>query len=122
MHHSIFTARTSGPAQQNDGAKLFEFNFSARDDVFAGHFPGRPILPGIFQIEIARAAAEWACDRRFAVNEISKSKFQRPILPDEPLKLELKLTETDDMVSARANFSVNGEPAGETLLQLRQCD
>jgi 3-hydroxyacyl-[acyl-carrier-protein] dehydratase len=118
MRDSISAARRSGPLPQADGANLFEFNFSADDPVFAGHFPGRPILPGVFQLEIIRMTAEWIQNRPLAVREISKAKFQRPIMPGETLRLNLKLSQADGVVSASANFSCGGQPAGEAFLKL----
>ena len=118
MQDSINAARKSGPTPQPDGASGFEFNFSADDPVFAGHFPTRPILPGIFQLEIVRLAAGWTREKSFTVKEIAKAKFQRPILPGETLKLNLNLTEADGVVSARANFTCGGQPAGEAFLLL----
>jgi len=118
MQDSIAAARKSGPTPQPDGASAFEFNFDASDPVFAGHFPHRPILPGVFQLEIVRLAAEWARDKKFAVREIAKAKFQRPIIPGETLKLSLVLTEAEGVVSAKATFVCGGQPAGEALLKL----
>jgi len=118
MRDSIAAARTSGPVAQADDTNLFEFIFPAADPVFAGHFPERPILPGVFQLEIVRMAAEWLQNRPLAIQEISKAKFQRPILPGEILKLNLKLVSAGEAISARANFSCGGQAAGETLLKL----
>ena len=118
MRDSISAAKISGPAPQADGASLFEFNFDASDPMFAGHFPGRPILPGVFQLEIVRMAAEWLENRKLNVQEVAKAKFQRPILPGEILKLNLKLSETGGVISARANFSCGGQAAGEALIKL----
>ena len=118
MRDSIATARKFGPLPQADGANWFEFNFNVDDPVFAGHFPNRPILPGIFQLEIARMAAEWMENRPLAVQEIARAKFQRPVLPGETLKLNLKLSEVGSVVSAQANFLCGGQPAGEAFLKL----
>jgi 3-hydroxyacyl-[acyl-carrier-protein] dehydratase len=118
MQSSIAAARIGGPQPGADGPSVFEFRFGADDPVFAGHFPGRPLLPGIFQLEMTRAAAESALDCPLAVREISKAKFQRPILPDESVRLELKLSEADGVIQARAGFSIGGQPAGETILLL----
>ena len=118
MQQSITAARVSGPQREADGSAVLEFRFAAGDPVFAGHFPGRPILPGVFQMEMVRVAAELVLGQKFIVREIAKARFQRPILPDETIRLALKLSEKGGFTHARANFSVNGQAAGETLLIL----
>lgn len=118
MQNSIVAAKVGGPQQNTDGGTFFEFRFGAGDPVFAGHFPNRPLLPGIFQLEMARVAAENILNCPLTVREIVKAKFQRPILPGELVRLELKLSETGGMIQARAGFSIDGQPAGETILLL----
>jgi 3-hydroxyacyl-[acyl-carrier-protein] dehydratase len=118
MRNSIAAARKKNPPVQTGDSGVFEFQFSAGDPVFAGHFPGRPILPGVFQLEMARVAAESVLDCPLLVREVRKAKFQRPVLPDETVRVELKLSEKDGIVEARAGFSVGGQPAGETILFL----
>jgi 3-hydroxymyristoyl/3-hydroxydecanoyl-(acyl carrier protein) dehydratase len=118
MRDSIAAARTGGPSPQADGATSFEFRFGANDPTFAGHFPARPLLPGVFQLEMARLAAEWFLDCPLTVGEICKAKFLRPILPGETVRMDLKLSEAGGTIQARAAFSVAGERAGETVLRL----
>jgi 3-hydroxymyristoyl/3-hydroxydecanoyl-(acyl carrier protein) dehydratase len=88
--------------------------------VFAGHFPDHPILPGVFQLEMARMAAEWVLNGGLSLQEVVRGKFQRPVLPGETLKLTLKLSETDGVVSVRGQFMCGGQPAGEAFLKLCQ--
>ena len=60
MQSSIAAARIGNPQNAADGPAIFvNFVFRANDSVFAGHFPNRPLLPGIFQLEMTRAAAGW---------------------------------------------------------------
>lgn len=122
MRSSIAAARLTGPLEQSDGAMAFEFRFGAGDPTFAGHFPTRPVLPGVFQLEMARLAAECVLQCSLAVREVSKAKFLRPILPEEIVRLDLKLSEQEDTIRARARFSVAGQPAGEALLLLWRND
>jgi 3-hydroxymyristoyl/3-hydroxydecanoyl-(acyl carrier protein) dehydratase len=75
-------------------------------------------LPGVFQLEMTRAAAEWILNCPLAIREIRKAKFQRPIYPAEIVRLELKISETGDTVRAHAIFSVIGQRAGETTMIL----
>ena len=118
MRESIAAARISGPQPTADGAAVFEFRFGADDPTFAGHFPTHPLLPGIFQLEMARTAAEWVLNCRLGVREVSKAKFQRPIYPAESVRVELKWSEAGDLIRVRAGFSVVGQAAGETALSL----
>lgn len=118
MRDSIAAARISGPQRTAEGTAVFEFRFGADDPTFAGHFPTHPLVPGIFQLEMTRAAAEWVLNCRLAVREISKAKFQRPIYPAECVRMELKWSEAGDTIRARAGFSVGGQRAGETTMRL----
>ncbi|HWN94309.1 MAG TPA: hypothetical protein VNT99_04700 [Methylomirabilota bacterium] len=118
MRASIAAAQISGPRVEDGGVAMLEFRFGKDDPAFAGHFPMRPVLPGIFQIEMARVVAEQVLNCSLAMREISKAKFLRPVLPDEIVQLVLKFLEQDNTILVRAGFSVGGRPAGETLLVL----
>ena len=93
-----------------------EFQFDAAEPFFAGHFPGQPILPGVFQLEMVRQAAEVELKYPVVIRTVSKAKFQRPIRPGETVRLELKI----NGLQAHARFFVGEQPAGETLLLLEK--
>ena len=123
MRASIDGARMSGPIREGvEGAVVFEFRFGAGDPTFAGHFPGRPLLPGVFQLEMARAAAEWALGCPLRLREVCRAKFLRPIVPDEVVRLELKCSEAEGVIRARAGLLVGGRAAGEAVLNLCRRD
>ena len=122
MGESIRAALRQGPTLQPDGNFFFEFRFPADDPVFAGHFPGRPLLPGVFQIEMTRIAAELAQGCELDVLEICRAKFLRPIVPEEKLQLGLKLVAEKSIITARGALTAVGQPAGDTLLRLCRKD
>ena len=81
---------------------------------FAGHFPGRPTLPGVLMCEaIAQAGAiAVLTDPRFAgrlplFGGLDGARFRRQVGPGDTLELEVTL----DRMSARA-----GKGAGRALL------
>ena len=118
MRESIAAARINGPTRTSDGTAILEFSFPPDDPTFAGHFPTRPLVPGVFLIEIARVAVELILAGTFTVREITKAKFLRPIIPAETVRVELKLAPQADTIHAHARLSVGGRPAAEVRLQL----
>jgi 3-hydroxyacyl-[acyl-carrier-protein] dehydratase len=120
LRDSIRRAHLSGPPAEATESATLEFRFAADDPTFAGHFPTRPLLPGVFQLEMARFAAELLLKCPLAVREITKAKFLRPIIPAETVRVELKLSEKPDTMQLRARFYVGGQPAGETILEVTQ--
>jgi 3-hydroxyacyl-[acyl-carrier-protein] dehydratase len=118
MRASITAARISGPSREPDGTACLEFRFDATDPVFAGHFPNQPLVPGVFQLEMARLGAEWLIGEQLGVREISKAKFLRPIIPAELVRMNLRISESAADIGVRATFSVGGQAAGETVLKL----
>lgn len=122
MRASIAAARVNGPSRDSDGAATVEFRFAATNPLFAGHFPSQPLLPGVFQLEMARLGAEWLLGQDLSVREISRAKFLRPILPGQLIRMNLKVSEDEESVAVRASFLVGGQAAGETVLTLRKTD
>lgn len=55
--------------------------------VFAGHFPGRPMVPGALLLDLARLASARVLGVR--VTGVAAAKFHSPLLPGEALELEL---------------------------------
>lgn len=118
MTESIQAARVGEVQRTGADSAALEFWFAASQPVFAGHFPGHPILPGVFQLEMARVAAEAVAGSAMVVREIVKAKFRRPIRPEETIRVDVKLVAQSDGSQARVTLSVENQPAGEAILQL----
>lgn len=54
---------------------------------YAGHFPGRPLLPAVALLAEVLAALESASARGLAQWTIAQAKFTRPVTPGTPLTL-----------------------------------
>lgn len=60
-------------------------------DVFAGHFPSFPMLPGIYSIQIALKHLEEKLQHRIKLHSIQRCKFHQPLLPGMVARIESKL-------------------------------
>jgi len=118
LRTSIAAAHLSGPRPEAGGQAVMEFRFRPEDPTFAGHFPARPVVPGVYQLEMARLAAESVLHCPLAIREVVRAKFLRPVGPTEIVRLNLKISEEDGTFRAHAGFAVGGKPAGEVQLIL----
>lgn len=98
---------------------------SAAEPVFAGHFPGRPIFPGVLIIEaMAQAAGIWASLSSPALRErlsvlagVDDARFRRQVVPGDVLVLEARaLAARSKLSKFEAKATVGGELVAEAIL------
>jgi 3-hydroxymyristoyl/3-hydroxydecanoyl-(acyl carrier protein) dehydratase len=71
----------------NDSAASDEVCIDARHPALPGHFPGRPVVPGVVLLDRVAAAIERRFDRVIA--GLPQVKFLQPLLPGQSAVLEL---------------------------------
>jgi 3-hydroxyacyl-[acyl-carrier-protein] dehydratase len=105
-------------------AAVGRWHLTGAEAFFAGHFPGRPTLPGVLMVEalaqvggIAVLADQRYADKLPLFGGIDRARFRRQVGPGETLELEV----TVGRLSARAGTGhgrahVDGETACEADL------
>jgi 3-hydroxyacyl-[acyl-carrier-protein] dehydratase len=97
---------------------------TATEWYFQGHFPGLPVMPGVFQVEaLAQTMAVLVAmqpgfgDRIGLFAGIDEVRFKRIVVPGDTLRLEVTMEKLGSRFGkGRAVASVDGEVACEGLL------
>ncbi len=76
-------------------------NVTINEPYFQGHFPGRPVMPGVLILEALAQAAGILCfvtagiypdeSVKFYFAGIDDARFRRPVLPGDQLRLSVTL-------------------------------
>ncbi|MEP6698986.1 MAG: 3-hydroxyacyl-ACP dehydratase FabZ family protein [Verrucomicrobiota bacterium] len=112
------------PGQTAEAATSF-----ARDDpMFAGHFPGNPLVPGVILTEalaqtagIAAASGYAEKAPSFLLSAIRSMKFLRAVRPEERVILRAeKLAQVGALVQFKVEASVNGVAVAEGQIILSE--
>lgn len=91
-------------------------NVSYNEAFFAGHFPDKPIMPGVLIIESLAQAGALSCFRKgdpkmdVAIARISEVKIRRPVTPGDQLILMAEvIKDRGSMVVVKCRAEVSGE-------------
>jgi 3-hydroxyacyl-[acyl-carrier-protein] dehydratase len=106
-------------------------NVSVNEPYFQGHFPGKPIMPGVLILESMAQTGGLLLLQEIPDREnkllyfvaIDNARFRRPVVPGDQLRLEM------NVVAWRGNFcklegraSVDGVLAAEATLMCMMVD
>lgn len=72
-------------------------------EIFKGHFPDNPVMPGVCMIQIIKELTEKALNVELFMERSSNIKFMLLINPEihADLTLELKITEEDNTIKVK---------------------
>lgn len=100
-------------------------NVTVNEPFFNGHFPGRPVMPGVLVIEaLAQASGILLIHDRpdrdtqlIYLAGVEQAKFRRPIGPGDQLVLDVEIVKArTSFAKVRGVASVDGVVAAEAVL------
>jgi 3-hydroxyacyl-[acyl-carrier-protein] dehydratase len=87
------------------------------DPVFDGHYPGFPILPGLFVVEYVHATVLAALAGRRRAVAVDRVRFLRPVYPGDTVTITATLTETDGGLLCAAVAATDSGQVAEVRLR-----
>ena len=105
-------------------------NVSANEPHFQGHFPGRPIMPGVLILEAMAQLAGLLLLRRLENTgklamlwSIDQVRFRRAVVPGDQLRIEIEATKVrSKMGQGAAVAKVGNHKVAEALLTFTLVD
>lgn len=98
-------------------------NVTANEEFFNGHFPGKPIMPGVLQVEamaqsgaimVMKMHVENPTDNLVVFTNINKAKFRRSVVPGDQFHMEIDLTkQRRNFITMEGEGTVDGDIACE---------
>jgi 3-hydroxyacyl-[acyl-carrier-protein] dehydratase len=91
--YSIISKQQATPQKYNVAIRI-----DASHEIFNGHFPGNPVMPGVCMMQIIKEITEEIVERELVLQSLTNVKFMALINPDHnpELDLELEITTADN--------------------------
>jgi 3-hydroxyacyl-[acyl-carrier-protein] dehydratase len=106
-------------------------NVTINEHYFQGHFPGKPIMPGVLIIESMAQTGGLLLLQEVPDREkkllyfvaIDNARFRRPVVPGDQLRLEMHvLAWRNGFCKLQGRATVEGEVAAEATLMCKMVD
>ena len=106
-------------------------NVSINESYFQGHFPGKPVMPGVLIIEAMAQTGGVLCLLEVPDREkkllyfvaMDGARFRRPVVPGDQLRLEMNLVSwRRDFCKLEGRATVDGHLCAEATLMCRMID
>ncbi len=101
--------------EKHPGHAVFKLRAPRNLLYFDGHFSGRPILPGVAQLEWVIAYGRQCFDLPPIFRAVHALKFQRVIPPELPIKLELNYEAAKACLSFKISSQAGPHSSGRVL-------
>ena len=106
-------------------------NVSINEPFFQGHFPGKPVLPGVLMIEcmaqtgglLLLSEISERDKKLFYLAAVDEARFRRPVVPGDQLRIEVTVLKWKvKFCKLQAVATVNGDVAAEAILRCMLVD
>lgn len=84
--------------------------FDAAHDIFRGHFPAQPVVPGVCMLQIVKESLQRQTGKQLLIRNAGNVKFLQLITPDIHPVLDIKWQNAENAYKVNAAFKTEAAP------------
>lgn len=103
LRNSFYTVNESKTDKENLTATIY---FHPEHEIFQGHFPGQPVVPGVCMVQIVKEMMEEALGYKLLFRKGHQIKFLKLIVPDtaQVIMIHISWKEAEGIYTTQASF------------------
>jgi 3-hydroxyacyl-[acyl-carrier-protein] dehydratase len=103
LKNNFYTTQSSNPSEQGFSAVI---HINPAHDIFKGHFPGKPVVPGVCMIQIVKELMEEHLGNPLLFQKGNQIKFLQLLIPnrDENIDVNISWKEHENSFQTTADF------------------
>lgn len=86
-----------------DGKLVAEVELEERHQIYDGHFPGHPVVPGVCTLTVIKECLSVALKRNIAFTSVRECKYTSSLIPEKGLRIRLDFLLSDDFTSLKGS-------------------
>ena len=91
-------------AHKEDGSFSCQVMFNSGHDIFKGHFPGQPVVPGVCMMEMVKEFLQQVMGKKLWLRTAGNVKFLQLITPDVQPLINISWKESEAGYNVSASF------------------
>lgn len=103
-----------------DGDGRVSVTIDRDDPIFAGHYPGFPIFPGVGLVECVHRGAQASAPAELRLAAIESTRFTGPTFPGDELTVSIAWSEVDGGWRCSAEVACPRGPAATVKLRYEE--
>lgn len=101
---------------REDNSATVRVELLSSHPIYAGHFPGQPVVPGVCTLTIIKECIGQILGYEVSYASIKECKYMSALIPEENLGITLSITIDEDK---NVKAVVNRDSTNETVLKLK---
>jgi 3-hydroxyacyl-[acyl-carrier-protein] dehydratase len=97
-------------SQSDQGKINAKISFNKDHKIFAGHFPGHPVVPGVCMMQIVREVMEQSLSKRLNISIGNNLKFLSIIDPEKTTQVEVGVNYSSEGNDLKVNATLSDGP------------